>query len=263
MKVGIIGAGNMGGAIALGLAMSGAVKRNDITLCAPHDATLERYRQWSPDMVLSTDNVAAVDGSDVIILAVKPWVLDGVMKEIAGRIDFRNQMLVSVVAGVSLETLASYAGDVADEAAVFRVIPNLAIAQGQSMTFVSSRGADDRQVAALREMFDKVGETMIVDESAMGACTALSSCGIAYVMRYIRASCEGAVELGLYPDQAKTIMLRTMEGAVALLRTSNSHPEAEIDRVTTPGGLTIKGLNTMEANGFSHAVIEGLRASIK
>lgn len=261
MKIGIIGAGNMGGAIALGLAMSGAVKQKDVTLCAPHESTLERYRHWCPDMRLSIDNVAAVDGNDVIILAVKPWVLDDVMREISGRIDFRNQMIVSVVAGATLDALASYAGE--DAAAVFRVIPNLAIAQGQSMTFISSRGADDKQISAIKQMFDKVGEAMLVDESEMAACTALSSCGIAYVMRYIRAACEGAVELGLYPDQAKRIMLRTMEGAVALLRTSGGHPESEIDKVTTPGGLTIKGLNAMEANGFSHAVMEGLRASMK
>ena len=104
---------------------------------------------------------------------------------------------------------------------------------------------------------------MVVEERQMGACTALSSCGIAYVMRYIRAACEGGVELGLYPNQARTIMLQTMAGAVALLNATGSHPEVEIDRVTTPGGITIKGLNAMEANGFTHAVIEGLKASAK
>lgn len=253
----------MGGAIAIGLAMSGVVKQSDIVLCAPHESTLEQYRQLCPEMKLSLDNIAAVDGTDMIILAVKPDVADAVMTQVAKRMDFRNQLLLSVVAGVSLEHLASYACEMADEAVVFRVIPNLAIAQGQSMTFVASRGADNRQLGEVCRLFDAVGETMVVDEKDMDACTALSSCGIAYVMRYVRAACEGGVELGLRPAQALKIMLRTMEGAVALLRMSGNHPEAEIDRVTTPGGLTIKGLNAMEKNGFTNAVIEGLRASVK
>ena len=82
-------------------------------------------------------------------------------------------------------------------------------------------------------------------------------------MRYIRAACEGGVELGLYPGQARDIMLQTMKGAVSLLEATGNNPEVEIDKVTTPGGITIKGLNAMEANGFTNAVIEGLKASCK
>ena len=97
----------------------------------------------------------------------------------------------------------------------------------------------------------------------MGAATALCSCGTAYALRYIRAAVEGGVELGLYPDQAKAIVAQTVKGAADMLMTSGEHPEAEIDKVTTPGGITIKGLNRMEACGFSTAVIEGLKASVK
>jgi len=92
---------------------------------------------------------------------------------------------------------------------------------------------------------------------------ALASCGIAYVMRYIRAASEGGVELGMYASDAKKIVMQTMLGAVKLLESTGNHPEAEIDKVTTPGGITIRGLNAMEANGFTTAVIEGLKASVK
>ena len=158
------------------------------------------------------------------------------------------------MAGVPLDHLASYAGADAEQAALFRMIPNLAIAYGESMTFLAQRGASAEQVAAVSELFCLVGDVMMIEERQMGACTALSSCGIAYVMRYIRAATEGGVELGLYPDQA---------GAVALLKATGHHPEVEIDRVTTPGGITIKGLNAMEANGFTNAVIAGIKASNK
>lgn len=97
----------------------------------------------------------------------------------------------------------------------------------------------------------------------MDAAMALGSCGTAYALRYVRAAMEAGVELGLYPSQAKLIVAQTVKGAAQLLMTNDSHPEEEIDKVTTPGGFTIKGLNRMEACGFTNAVVEGLKASVK
>ena len=251
----------MGGSIAAGLAKVG--KEADLVLCDVNEKTLASYKAQYPGMTVSTDNEAAVDGTDVIIVVVKPWLMGVVMKPVVERIGFKRQILLSVVEGVSLDHLASYAGADAEQAALFRMIPNLAIAYGESMTFLAQRGASAEQVAAVSELFGQVGDVMMIEERQMGACTALSSCGIAYVMRYIRAATEGGVELGLYPDQASRIMLQTMAGAVALLKATGHHPEVEIDRVTTPGGITIKGLNAMEANGFTNAVIAGIKASNK
>ena len=250
----------MGGSIAAGLAKVG--KEADLVLCDVNEKTLSSYKAQYPGMTVSTDNEAALDGTDVIIVVVKPWLID-VMNPLVEKIDFKRQILISVVAGVPLDHLASYAGADAEQAALFRMIPNLAIAYGESMTFLAQRGASAEQVAAVSELFGQVGDVMMIEERQMGACTALSSCGIAYVMRYIRAATEGGVELGLYPDQASRIMLQTMAGAVALLKATGHHPEVEIDRVTTPGGITIKGLNAMEANGFTNAVIAGIKASNK
>ena len=114
-----------------------------------------------------------------------------------------------------------------------------------------------------KEIEFKFARAMLIEESAMAAATSLASCGIAYALRYVRAAMEGGVELGIRADEAKRIVMQTLRGAVDVLEANNSHPEAEIDRVTTPGGLTIKGLNAMEAAGFTHSVIEGLRASTK
>ena len=260
MKIGIIGAGNMGGAIARGLAAGSKVAAADITVCSPNRrGELDALKAEYPDINVSVDNEAAVSGTDMIILAVRPWLIDEVMDALKMKIDFGRQMLVSIVAGATLEQLADYA--YAGKAAVFQLIPNTAISVHQSMTFIAARGASPKKIAAVEGIFGELGQTMVVDERQMPACMALASCGIAYVMRYIRAASEGGVELGLPADTAKQIVMQTMTGAVELLRATGSHPEAEIDKVTTPGGLTIRGLNAMEAGGFTASVIAGLKAS--
>ncbi|MEG0253332.1 MAG: pyrroline-5-carboxylate reductase dimerization domain-containing protein, partial [Muribaculaceae bacterium] len=124
-----------------------------------------------------------------------------------------------------------------------------------------AKNATQAQIDAVKKIFDTLGKSMIVEERLMSGGTALASCGIAYVMRYIRAASEGGVELGFYANQSKEIIMQTMLGAVELLEATGNNPEVEIDKVTTPGGITIKGLNAMEANGFTTAVIEGLKAS--
>lgn len=260
MKIGIIGAGNMGGAIARGLAAGSKVATADIVVCSPNRrGELDALKAEYPDINVSVDNEAAVSGTDMIILAVKPWMLDVVMNPLKMKIDFGSQMLVSIVAGATLDDLANYA--FAGKAAVFQLIPNTAISVHQSMTFITARGASPKKIAAVEAIFGELGQTMVVEERMMPACMALASCGIAYVMRYIRAASEGGVELGVPADTAKQIVLQTMTGAVELLRATGNHPEAEIDKVTTPGGLTIRGLNAMEAGGFTASVIAGLKAS--
>ena len=145
----------------------------------------------------------------------------------------------------------------------FLVIPNIAIAQLASMTFMVPVGADDAQTAIVKGIFDEMGSTLITDFQHLAAGTTLASCGIAYAMRYIRAASEGGVELGFKADVAKDIVMQTVLGAVKLLQASGMHPEQAIDLVTTPGGVTIKGLNEMEHAGFTSAVIRGLKAGLK
>ena len=147
--------------------------------------------------------------------------------------------------------------------ATYLIIPNTAIAAMSSMTFIASERSTAAKDAELLNIFKELGDAMLVDEGHIPAGTSLASCGIAYALRYIRAAMEGGVELGFRADDAKRIVIQTLRGATDILEQNDSHPEVEIDRVTTPGGLTIKGLNAMEAAGFTHSVIEGLRASTK
>ena len=265
VKVTIIGSGNIGGAIARGLALGTVVKAQDITCTDRSQALLDRVKTWNSDFAVTLDNAEAVRKANIIIIAVKPWMVQPALEEIKPHIDYNRQVLVSIAAGVSFKDLSSYLDKHTTFGrslpSLFRVIPNTAIEARSSMTFVSACNATEEQTALILRMFDELGSAMIVDERLMGAGTALASSGIAFALRYIRAAIEGGVELGFYPQEAQEIVVRTVKGAVDLLLANQSNPEQEIDRVTTPGGITIRGLNEMELSGFTSAVIRGLKAS--
>lgn len=256
MNIAIIGAGNMGGATALGLA--GALPEARITVTAKHAATLEKYA--ARGLQTSLDNAAAVRGADVVILGVKPWLVQGVLQELLPELG--GKVFVSFAAGIPASDLAAWlAGSGA--AGIYTVIPNLAIEVGQSMSFIHEVAGTPGTLACVQSLFDAVGQTAVVDERRLHAGMMLASCGTAFALRYVRASAEGGVELGLYPQEAIAAALQTVKGAAALLEARGTHPEQEIDRVTTPGGITIRGLNAMEEAGFTAAVIAGLKGGRK
>ena len=251
----------MGGSIARGLVRSGFMPASDIAVSSPRNVTLDALSADCPGLQVSTDNSTVVQGADVIILAVKPWLIGKVLDEIAPRVAFREQIIVSLAAGVSLSDIDAMLHRYSSSRTLFRAIPNTAMLVGSSMTFLCRDNATPQQVDMVKSIFDALGTAAVIDERLMGAATALCSCGIAYAMRYVRAATEGGVELGIYPHKAKEYVLATLRGAVELLEATGNNPEVEIDKVTTPGGITIKGLNAMEAHGFTTAVIEGLKAS--
>ena len=261
MKIAIIGAGNMGGAIACGLAASGEYKAGEIVCANPSVGKLNALKLRYDIISTTTDNLAAAEGADMVIIAVKPWLAESVIKQIAVAFNAPDRMLVSVVADTTFEALRCWVSHSECQPVIFRVIPNTAICVGQSMTFVSADGATLEQTDAVMGVFGKMGEVMLVGEKMLEVGMVLASCGIAFALRYIRAASEGGVELGCPAAQSARIVAATMKGAAELLLQNNSHPEQEIDKVTTAGGITIKGLNEMEHAGFSSAVIRGLKAS--
>ncbi len=258
MKISIIGGGNMGSAIAYGLASGNKVAGKDITVIDPNPFNIEAIRNSGTGVIGETADYSSAYDAEVVILAVKPWLIKPVLEEHREKFDFSKQLIISIAAGVTLSQLLEYTHS---QAVVFRLIPNTAIAVQQSMTFVSSVNASKEQDELVLSIFSELGKAILISESQFGAVTALSSCGIAYAFRYIRAAMEGGVEMGINPTQSKEIVMQTLRGAIELLEANNSHPEAEIDKVTTPGGITIQGLNEMEHAGFTSAVIRGLKAS--
>ena len=260
MKIAVIGAGAMGGATVEGLIKGQQFRNEDITVSDPSQAVVEKFTKLG--VSVTTDNKLAADTADIVCVVVKPWLVEPVLKDIKPELDPKKQILIVIAAGISSASIKEWLGEQCPP--LFLVIPNIAIAEMASMTFIVPCGAvAQHQTEQVKAIFDEMGNTLITDEQHLAAGTTLASCGIAYAMRYIRAASEGGVELGFKADDAKAIVMQTMKGAVELLEASGLHPEAAIDLVTTPGGVTIKGLNEMEHAGFTSAVIRGLKAGAK
>jgi len=256
-KIAIIGVGNMGGAIAVGLVKSGFVKASEISVSDRKEATLEKMKELGVNTY--HENAEAVKHADVIIVAVKPYHIEGVLKEIKDHLN-PEKILISIVAGVGINVLGEMAGK---NIPIFRVMPNTAIALQESLTCISANGNTAAHRDYVLEMFNHMGKTVEIGEDLMAAATVLSSCGIAYALRYIRAAMQGGIEIGFGAEMAQFITAQTVKGATELLLQSGHHPEQEIDKVTTPMGVTITGLNEMEHKGFSSSLIQGLMASYK
>lgn len=258
IQIAIVGAGNMGGAIARGLSKGQLIQSKNIRVSDVSQANLDAIKAFAPEITVSTSNRDIIRNADIIVLAVKPWLVEIISEEIENLLDYKKQIIVSIAAGVDFAQLS---GLFSTDATLFRVIPNTAIDVLQSVSTISSFNAGKEQEDLIVSLFAELGKAFLVPESQLNAFMSLSSCGIAYAFRYIRAATEGGVEMGIYPHVAKEVVIQTLRGAIELLEANSSHPEVEIDKVTTPGGITIKGLNEMEANGFSNAVIKGLKAS--
>jgi len=256
-KIAIIGGGNLGAAIAEGLLKSRFSKAAELTITRRNITSLKPLKEKG--VAVTNDNAAAVKKSDVIILAVKPFqvseVLGAVKKELTPR-----KLLISVVTGVTIEAIQSLTGK---KNPVFRAMPNTAIAIQESMTCISNREAGAEDSIYVNGLFSKLGKVVTIDEKLMEASTILGACGTAYAMRYIRASIQGGIEIGFDAATASLIAAQTAKGAAELLLQKGTHPEQEIDKVTTPRGCTIAGLNEMEHRGFSSSLIRGIVASYR
>ncbi len=255
-RIAIIGAGNIGTAIARGLVESERFQPAEITLTRRKTDRLAEFQQRG--FQVEGDNRTAVQNSDVIIIAVEPQQVDGVLAEIKPELENNRHTLISVVTGV---TTAQITGATSPELPVVRAMPNTAIAVRESMTCIASDMVDGPAVELAQSIFDAVGTTLVIGEERMIAATALGACGVAFFLRAIRAASQGGIEIGFHAGEALAIASQTARGAASLLLSADNHPEYEIDRVTTPRGCTIAGLNHMEHQGFSSALIQGITIS--
>jgi pyrroline-5-carboxylate reductase len=256
-KITVLGGGNMGGALIEGFLLSGRYDVEDLTVGTPDEPGQKRFRAMG--LTVHAENTAAVQAADIVILAVKPWLVETVAREIAGTLK-TSALVVSLAAGVSLEALKGYFGN---GFARFRAIPNIAAALGASMTFIACDPAHEREAEKVLDLFRTVGEAALIPEKSIDAAMVGGSCGTAYALRFLRASMEAGIQMGIDAGLSRIVAAQTMKGAAELLLRSELHPEAAIDRVTTPGGVTIVGLNAMEHKGFTSAVIEGHIAAFR
>ncbi|MDR0973058.1 MAG: pyrroline-5-carboxylate reductase [Prevotellaceae bacterium] len=251
-KITIIGGGNMGGAIARGLVRSGKVTASDITVSDTSPLVQQRLKNELHGIYTTADNLSAVRDADIVIFAVKPWLMESVVTAISDAI--RDKTIISIAAGISLDQLEQWIG----KTPLFRLIPNTAISEGESMTLIASRHAGETE-ASISELFGALGMVLSMPEEKIPAGTALTSCGIAFVLKYIQAAMQAGIEMGVYPKDAMRMVAQSVKGAAELILNHDTHPAQEIDKVTTPGGITIRGINELDHAGFTSAIIQAMK----
>jgi len=254
-KIAIIGAGNLGKAIADGLLISKIIENQDITLTRRNLSKIEDYKEKGVN--ITSNNIEAVKNSQIIIIAVKPHKFENIVKEIVPNLT-NEHIFISTVTGVEIKDIAEI---INKDISIFRAMPNTAISIQESMTCISSKNQKDPNTKIVEDLFNKLGKTAIINDELMGSATILAASGIAFALRYIRASMQAGIEIGFESELAQLIASQTVKGASSLAVNSELHPEREVDRVTTPLGVTITGLNTMEYNGFSSSIIQGVLSS--
>lgn len=255
-RIAIIGGGNLGAAIAEGLIKSSFIKPEFLTVTRRNLARLQALKEQG--VTVTDNNQAAIENSEVIIVALKPFNVKDVLTSLKESFDPKKHIIISVVTGVYLKELQ----EVVDKGVpLFRAMPNTAIAIQESVTCLCHQDASETHVNYVKKLFDQLGITIPIEEKLMDAATVLGACGIAYALRFIRAATQGGIEIGFDAKTASLIAAQTVKGSAELLLKLNRHPEEEIDKVTTPKGCTIVGLNEMEHNGFSSSLIRGISAS--
>jgi pyrroline-5-carboxylate reductase len=256
MKATIIGAGNIGMALAEGLVQSKTCSKKDITLTKRNAKALAELQKTGYSV--NASNKDAVKGADTIFICVLPQQLNELLFEIKADIDVKKQLVVSVVTGAHTSVFKNILGA---NTRIIRAMPNTAMKVRESMTCLSSANATQKDINMVQSLFNTMGQSIIIEESMMSAATALCACGIAFFLRTIRAASQGGVEIGFHAGEALKIASQTALGAAKLLTENRSHPEQEIDKVTSPKGCTIAGLNEMEHQGLSSAMIKGIKLS--
>jgi pyrroline-5-carboxylate reductase len=256
--IAILGGGNVGQALARGWLAAGQFRTTDMTVTRRHVDKLAEL--VAAGYGVSSDNRAAVERARHVIVAVQPQQLNSLLAEIRGALDPKRHTLISVVSGVTIRQIRTLVGA---DLPIVRAMPNTAIAIGQSMTCLAAPHEHRAALQRAKTLFNAVGTTLEIDESMMEPATALCACGIAFFLRSIRAASQGGIEIGFHPEDALLMAAQTARGAASLLMREGSHPESEIDRVTTPQGCTIAGLNEMEHRGFSSAMIKGIVISAR
>lgn len=254
-KITIVGSGNIGLSLAKGLVKSKLFDPQAITLTRRNVEALIDEAELG--FQVSANNNEAVKEADIVVLAILPQQLKKVLESIQPDLN-TAQIIISVASGVSCANIKSVLGS---NMQIVRAMPNTAIAIGQSMTCIATDNASPEAVSVVEEIFESVGSVVVIQEELMTSATALCACGIAFFLRAIRAASQGGVEIGFHAHDALKMAVQTAKGAADLLLQTQNHPEGEIDKVTSPKGCTIAGLNEMEHNGFSSAFIKGIKLS--
>lgn len=254
MKIAIIGAGNLGLSIAKGILHTNGA--TTMFLTKRNIESIQDFEKYG-NVTVTTDNKEAVKKSDVLIFAVQPGHFAQILNDVKNLLTEKH-VVISTITGFSIAKMESILGK---HNYIIRSMPNTAISVGKSMTCLCSNEMGKKRIDLAKAIFNRMGHSMEIPENQMQAATVICASGIAFWMRLIRATTQGAIQLGFDSKEAQELAMHTCNGAASLLIESGNHPEEEIDRVTTPMGCTIQGLNEMEHQGLSSSLIRGIVAS--
>ncbi|MDR1188627.1 MAG: pyrroline-5-carboxylate reductase [Bifidobacteriaceae bacterium] len=260
MKIGFIGAGNMAGAIIEGIVASGLIGPDQI--CA-HDPNASKIKALAKTTGIEAfvGNEEVVAASDMVVLAVKPQYLPGVLEQVGGQIVAKEPLVVSIAAGVTLKHLDGWLGP---NVPVVRVMPNINATVGQGMAAVAGNAvATDSQIESVVQLFAAVGRAIKLEERLFPAFTAVAGSSPAWVFLFVDALARGALAAGMTKQEARDAATQAVLGSAALLQQTGEHPWQLIDKVSSPGGTTVVGMNVLEDRGFSAAVVAAVAATIK
>ncbi|MBC8198067.1 MAG: pyrroline-5-carboxylate reductase [Candidatus Marinimicrobia bacterium] len=255
-KIAIIGCGNLGLSILNGLLTNPLINPKNISITRRNFECLEYLKNKGIDV--SSNNSRVIKNSDIIIFALKPYNILEILKELNGDINAKKHIIISLATGILIDEIQN---NLTSSPPIFRAMPNTGADVGESMTCICSNSNDSKKIDLVKQVFDSIGKTILIDENLMNASTVLGACGIAYVLRFIRGMIQGGIQIGFDAKTASEIVTHTVRGASELLIKRRQHPEFEIDKVTTPKGCTIEGLNEMEHHGFSSSLIKGIVTS--
>ena len=259
MKIGFIGGGNMGSAMMGGIVKSGICSNADVMVSDKSQAALDKLSEGL-GVKTTTDNREVVKASDVLFLAVKPQFLGSVVEEIKD-LDYTDKIVVSIVAGQSLEKLTSMFGK---SFKLVRVMPNTPALVGEGMSALSPNElVTEAEAQDIKKMFEAFGKAEIVPESLQPAVVGVSGSSPAYVYMFIEALADGAVAEGMPRAQAYKFAAQAVLGSAKMVLETGEHPGALKDAVCSPAGTTIEAVATLESMGFRAAVIEAERVCVE
>jgi pyrroline-5-carboxylate reductase len=258
-KIGIIGAGKIGSAIARGIIRAGLVTK-DLVMASDVSDPLRQAIAKQLGIKATPDNGKVCDFADVVILAVKPQIVDSVLKESAKKLG-KAKLLVSVAAGVPLSRLES---NLAPRARVVRVMPNIPCVVGAGAAgYAGGEHATAKDMETVGLVLNSFGVALPVEEKYLDAVTGLSGSGPAYVFLFIEALTDGGVQAGLSRDVALKLAVQTVYGSARMALESSKHLGELKDEVTSPGGTTIAGLYALEQRGFRGTVMEAVASATR
>jgi len=253
-SIAILGGGNLGTSLAKGLIVSKQFSYQNLILSEIRESRIDYLKSFG--FQVTDNNRKAVGKSQIIVMSVKPQQFNFLAEEIKNKLN-ADHILISTVTGITFKDMEAALG----KFPMLRIIPNTALEICESMTCIAFKNTSREQEAMVLSLFEKMGKTLVIPEDMMDAATVVGACGIAFALRFMRAMSQGGIEIGFHSEMSQLITAQTVKGAAQLIIETTNHPEKEIDKVTTPQGITISGLNEMEHQGLSSAVIRGLITS--